>query len=127
MHLYDLGSAFRRTMPQVVTIDSQHLVIVSQFSIFGRQTPREKVQDEDAALFRFTDEFDAKRFRALALHECHLQDCTRLVEGGAAMGTGGGLGSYRASTGGNVVIGSRVPCFEALLLHNCESEEGWLP
>lgn len=86
-------------MPQVVTVDSQHLVIVSQFSIFGRQTPREKVQDEDAALFRFTDEFDAKRFRALALHECHLQDCTRVVGGGAAVGTGGGLGSGRGSIG----------------------------
>lgn len=68
MHLYDLGSAFRRTVPQVVTIDSQHFVVVSQFSILGRQTTSEKVQDEDATLFRFTDEFDAKRFRALALH-----------------------------------------------------------
>lgn len=68
MHLYDLGSAFRRTMPQVVTIDSQNLVIVSQFPVLGRQTTREKVQDEDAALFRLTDEFDAKRFRALTLH-----------------------------------------------------------
>lgn len=93
MHLYDLGSAFRRTMPQVVAIDSQHLVTVSQFSILGRQTAREEVQDEDAALLRFTDEFDAERFRALALHECHLQNCTRVAGGGAAMGTGRGLGS----------------------------------
>lgn len=68
MHLYDLGSAFRRTVPQVVTIDSQNLIIVSQFSVLGRQTTREKVQDKDTALFRFTDEFDAQRFRALILH-----------------------------------------------------------
>lgn len=68
MYLYDLGGAFWRTMPQVVTIDSQHLIIVPQFSVLGRQTPREEVQDKDAALFRFTDEFDAKRFRALTLH-----------------------------------------------------------
>lgn len=67
-HLYDLGGAFRCTVPQVVAIDSQHLVIVSQFSILGCQTTREKVQDKDAALFRFTDELDAKRFGALTLH-----------------------------------------------------------
>lgn len=68
MHLYDLGSALRRTVPQVVTIDGQNLIIVSQFPVLGRQTTREKVQDKDAALFRFTDEFDTQRFRVPTLH-----------------------------------------------------------
>lgn len=55
-------------MPQVVSIDSQHLVIVPQFSIFGCQPTGEQVQDENPALVRFADEFDAEGFAALALH-----------------------------------------------------------
>lgn len=43
------------------------------------------------------------------------------------MGTAGGLGSSGGTIRGSVVIGSCVSCFEALLLHNCESEEGRLP
>lgn len=131
MHLYDLGRAFRRTVPQVVTIDSQHLVVVPQFSILGRQTAGEEVQDKDAALFRLTDEFDAERLRALALHQRHLQHCPRVAVGGrAAVGTDGGRGGLGRGGGGarrSVVIGSSVPRFEALLLHDCESEEGRLP
>lgn len=42
------------------------------------------------------------------------------------MRTGRGLGSSGAARG-SVVIGPCVPGFEALLLHNGESEEGWLP
>lgn len=68
MYLYDLGSALRCTMPQVVSIDGQHLVIVPQFSIFGSQTTGQQVQDENATLIRLADEFDTKWFAALTLH-----------------------------------------------------------
>lgn len=68
MYLYDLGSALRCTMPQVMSIDGQHLVIVPQFSVFGRQTTRQQVQDENPTFIRFADEFDAERFGALTLH-----------------------------------------------------------
>lgn len=43
------------------------------------------------------------------------------------MGTGRGVGSSGGGARGGVVSGPCVPRFKALLLHNCESEEGRLP
>ena len=124
-YLYDLCSALRRAVPQVVSVDGQHFVVIPQFSVFGRQTPGQQVQDENPALVRFADEFDAERLAALTLHQHHLQDRAGVVIGGAvAVGTVGGSGSGARR---RVMIRPRIPHFEAFLLHHSEPEEGRLP
>lgn len=83
MYLYDLGSALRCTMSQVMSIDGQHFVIVPQFSVFGCQTTRQQVQDENSALIWLAYELDAERLGALTLNQRHLQDGARVVIGGS--------------------------------------------
>lgn len=80
-------------MPQVMAVNGQHFVIVPQFSIFGCQTTRQQVQDENSTFIRFADEFDAERLTTLTLHQRHLQDCAGVVVGGSvAMWAVRGLG-----------------------------------
>lgn len=61
-------------MSQVLSVDAQHFIIVPQFAIFGSQSSRKQVQDEDSWLLRLTDEFDAQRLRALTLYQGDLDD-----------------------------------------------------
>jgi len=106
-----------------MSIDGQHFVIVPQFSIFGCQTTRQQVQDENSTLIRLADEFDAERLCAMTLHQRHLQDRAGVVIGwSVAMGTGGGLGG----SGRGRVIRPLIPQFEAFLLHDSEPDEGRL-
>lgn len=109
-------------MPQVMSVNGQHLVVVPQFSIFGCQTTGQQVQDENTTLVRFADEFDTERLAALGLHQRHLQNCARVLIGGSvAMGTVRGLGAS-----GGMMIRPWIPYFETFLLHNSEPEEGRL-
>lgn len=126
MHLYDLGGALWRAVPQVVSIDSQHLVVVPQFAVLGRQAARQQVQDENAALLRLADEFDAQWLAALALHQRHLQDGAGVVVA-AASAVGAVRGLRGGAAGGRRGVGARVPGLEALLLHHRQPEEGGLP
>lgn len=127
-HLYDLGSALRCAVPQVVSVDSEHFVVVPQFPVFGCETPGQQVQDEDPALVRLADEFDAERFAALTLHERHLQNGARVVIGvSVAMGTVRGLGGSGGGARRREMIRPRIPCFETFLLHHSEPEDGGLP
>uniref|UniRef100_G3PYB1 Cysteine-rich hydrophobic domain 1 n=1 Tax=Gasterosteus aculeatus aculeatus TaxID=481459 RepID=G3PYB1_GASAC len=53
--------------------------MMEYLSIFGCQTTRQQVQDENPALLRLADEFDAERFGAQALHQRHLEDRAGVV------------------------------------------------
>lgn len=105
-----------------MSVDGQHLVVVPQFPVLGRQAARQQVQDENAALLRLPDEFDAQRLAALALHQRHLQDGARVVAAAAAVGAVRGL----RAAGGRLGVGARVPRLEAFLLHHRQPEEGGL-